>query len=176
MKKVLQNWAITSGLQSVSLPCNSNLMLPPHFCADLNKDIFLAIGKYHSMYHRHVRTKHFSEVKLAPSAAQCWGSVSPYLTLKGSQAPSVSCVPLSGVHKLFLGAPCLSPLTALGGNSYPKFMKSRLILYHEPAHMSFHLAQSLLCFSTHFFFLFLFFFFFISQAEILKLEGRMLVS
>lgn len=126
MKKVLQNWAITSGLQSVSLPCNSNLMLPPHFCADLNKDIFLAIGKYHSMYHRHVRTKHFSEVKLAPSAAQCWGSVSPYLTLKGSQAPSVSCVPLSGVHKLFLGAPCLSPLTALGGNSSPSLWRADL--------------------------------------------------
>lgn len=96
MKKVLQNWAITSGLQSVSLLCNSNLMLSSHFCTDLNKDIFLGIGKYHSMYHRHVHTKHFSEVKLASLAAQCWGSVSPHITLKGSQAPPVSCVPLSG--------------------------------------------------------------------------------
>lgn len=84
-KKVLQNWTITSGLQSVSQPCNSNLMLSPCFCPDLSKNIFLAIGKYHSMYRGHICIKHLSESQEAILIALDWGFVSPNVSLKESQ-------------------------------------------------------------------------------------------
>lgn len=85
MKKVLQNWTITSGLQSVSLPCNWNLMLPPCFYPDLSKDIFLAIGKYHSVYHRHICIKHLSKSQEEVLIALDWEFVSLNVSLKERQ-------------------------------------------------------------------------------------------
>lgn len=132
MKKVLQNWTITSGLQSVSLPCNLNLMLPPHFCTDLNKDIFLAIGKYHSMYRRHICIKHLSKVKTALLVALYWGFVSPNVALKDSQPGTLQSQlipPKARWDKLPFGIPNLSPLTAMGSNFYPKLIRIRVFSY-----------------------------------------------
>lgn len=129
MKKVLQNWTITSGLQSVSLLCNSNLMLPPHFCTGLNKDIFLAIGKYHSMYHRRICIKYLSKVKAALLVHLYGGFVSTNVALKDSQPGilrSQFIPPTAKWDKLPFGIPNLSLLTAVGGNFYAKFIRIRL--------------------------------------------------
>lgn len=128
MKKVLQNWTITSGLQSVSLPFNSNLMLSPCFCPDLGKDIFLAIGKYHSMYRRHICIKHLSKSQEAILIALDWGFVSPNVSLKESQTDILQSqlIPLElGGTKLPFCIPNLSPLAAVGGNFYTDLIRIR---------------------------------------------------
>lgn len=156
MKKVLQNWTITSGLQSVSLPCNSNLMLPPYFYTDLSKGIFLAIGKYHSMYRKHICFKHLSKSQEAILIALDWGFVSPNVALKESQPDilqnqliplelgGTSCPFAFPASHHWLQWAAISTLSLQGLD----FLK---ILYSEPANRSFHLAHFLLCFSSYLF-------------------------
>lgn len=161
MKKVLQNWTITSGLQSVSLPCNWNLMLPPCFYPDLSKDIFLAIGKYHSMYHRHICIKHLSKSQEEILIALDWECLTEcFIKRKAARHPPDSAhSPRAGWDKLPFCIPNLLPLTAVGGNFYTDFIRIRFfkeILYSEAVHMSFHLAHFLF-FSHPTFFLFFFF-------------------
>ena len=158
MKKVLQNWTITSGLQSVSQPCNLNLMLPPHFCTDLNKDVFLAVRKYHSMYRRRTCIKHLWKVKMALSVALYWGFVSPCAALRdwqpGPPQPAPSLHSRAWQAALRRSQPLTTDCT--GPQFLPSAYKDEtffLIFYSEPAHMSSYLAHTLLWFSSCFFLL-----------------------